>query len=328
MLKQINDGVDLLAYVETQIPLKQRGNDYYGHCTLHTDITPSFSVSPEDNLFYCFSCGRGGGIINYLMAYEGRTFGEAVEQAAKLAKIDLSKMCQSQTILYLKNIKAAFSQRREPYKHRILPESEYRKFKRQPVPEWEEEGITRDTIEAFDIRVDDRSNRIVYPVRDIDGKLINIKARTRYANYKDLKIPKYINYYEVGVMDYFQSLDMSKQAVQQRGEIILFESIKSTMKAYGWGHNNCASAEKHTLTPEQIALLVRLRANVVFAWDSDISYWQSDVRRDIERLKRFTNVYIIEDKGKLLGGPSAKNSPVDCGRDIWETLYANKRKVV
>lgn len=327
-LKKINESVNLLDYVGQQIDLTKRAGDYYGHCTLHTDLTPSFSISPEANLYYCFSCGKGGGIISYLINYEGKSFDEAVEKAAKLANVDLSKMCRSETIMFLKELRACSTVKKEPFQHVILPESAYQKFVREPVQEWLDEGIEQCVMDDFDIRVDNDANRIVYPVRDIDGRLINVKARTRYANYKSLRIPKYINYYQIGVMDYFQSLDISLPFVKQQEEIILFESIKSTMKAYGWGCKNCVSAEKHTLTPQQISLLVSLRANVVFAWDSDISYWQGDVRKDINALKRFTNVYVIEDPQKLLGGTKAKNSPVDCGRDIWQTLYANKRKVV
>lgn len=328
MLDKINQSVNLLDYIGQQIPLTKRGNNYFGHCPLHTDLTPSFSINPDENYYYCFSCGNGGGIISYLKHYEGRSFDEAVEKAARLADVDLSKMCQSETIRFLKQLKALSIKKRGSCEHKIIPESSYAKFKREPVMEWIDEGIEQSVMDAFDIRIDDDANRIVYPVRDINGNLINIKGRTRYTNYKDLHIPKYINYFTIGVMDYFQSLDISLPFIKEHGEVIIFESIKSTMKAFGWGYKNCVSAEKHTLTSEQISLLVGLHVNIVFAYDSDINYWQSDVRKDINKLKQFTNVYIIEDKDKLLGGAKAKNSPADCGRDVWETLYSQKRKVV
>ena len=100
------------------------------------------------------------------------------------------------------------------------------------------------------------------------------------------------------------------------------------MKAYGWGCKNCVSAEKHTLTPEQISLLVRLKVNVVFAYDSDVSYNDGEVKENIDMLRKVTNVYVISDRDLLLGGSASKNAPVDCGQDIWEELYFNKRKVV
>ena len=328
MLNEISERVNLLEYVGQHIELEKRGNDYYGHCSLHVDKTPSFTINPETNLFYCFSCGHGGGIISYLMEYEGLRFDEAVEKAAELADVDLSKMCRSETILYLKKLKAWSHKPHEPFQHQIIPYSEYEKYKSGYIKEWVEEGISQSVLKLFDVRIDDTHNRIVYPVCDQEGNLINVKARTRYLNYKELRIPKYINYYPIGVMDYIQSLNMTLPDIKSRGEVIVFESVKSVMKAYGWGYKNCVSAEKHTLTPEQILLLAKLKVNIVFAYDNDISYAQKDVKKNIDRLKSITNVYVINDCDKLLGGQSTKNSPVDCGCEIWEILYNKKKKVV
>lgn len=327
-LNQINDNANLLEYVEQSIELERRGDDYYGHCPLHTDLTASFTVNPAANKYYCFSCGRGGGIIRYLMDYESLSFDEAVEKASVLANIDLTKMCHSETIAYLRKVRAAMQKQKIAFEHPRLDYSEYAAYAKRPVNEWLNEGIKQEVMDKFDIRVDERQNRIVYPVYDIDGHLINIKGRTRYANYKSLKLPKYINYHSVGVMDYFQSLNLTLPDVRKSGEIIIFESIKSVMKAYGWGIKNSASAEKHTLTDEQISLLVKLHSDVVFAYDSDISYRDKDVKKNLDTLKMYTNVYVIEDRSGLLGGAEAKNSPADCGEDIFNELYEGKRKVV
>lgn len=328
MLKEINDKVNLVDYVSQSIELRKKGKDFWGHCPLHIDNTPSFSVSEDENAYYCFSCGRGGGIISFLKNYEGLTFDEAVEKAAKLADLDLSKMCRSKTIAFLEKILAIATKKKQPFEHRILGEDVLDKYQREPVPEWLEEGITQETMDEFDIRVDTWGNRIVYPVYDIDGNLINIKGRTRYANFKELKLPKYINYFEVGVMDYFQGLERTLPYVKEKNEIIIFESIKSVMKAYDWGYKNCVSAEKHTLTDEQISLLIKLHVDVVFAFDSDVDYRSPDIKASIDKLKRITNVFVIRDKEKLLGGVEAKNSPADCGREIWEKLYAAKKKML
>jgi len=327
-LNQINENANLLEYVSQTLELEKRGDDYYGHCPLHTDLTASLSFSPKENRFYCFSCGRGGGFIKYLMEYEGLGFDEAVEKASVLANVDLTQVCHSETISYLKKVRVAMQKTRIPYVHPHLDYSEYAAYKKCPVKEWLNEGIEQRVMDKFDIRVDERQNRIVYPVYDLNGNLINIKGRTRYENYKALKLPKYINYHSVGTMDYFQSLNLTLPDVKSDGEIIIFESIKSVMKAYGWGIKNCASAEKHSLTEEQIALLVKLRTNVVFAYDSDISYQDREVKKNLDVLKVYTNVYVMEDKEGLLGGTDAKNAPADCGKEVFDTLYQYKRKVV
>lgn len=328
MLQEINANVDLLEYVSQTVEFEKRGHDYFAHCPLHVDLTPSFSITPEKNSYFCFSCNRSGGIIGYLMQYEGMSFDDAVSKAASLANVDMSKMCKSKTITFLKKFKAMREPQVRSVVHDILPESTYSKYRKIPVDEWLSEGIQQSVMDLFDVRIDEHQNRIVYPVRDIKGRLINIKARTRYVNYKELKIPKYINYFPIGVMDYFQSLDITMPFIREKNEVIIFESVKSVMKAYGWGYKNCVSAEKHTLTPEQIQLLVKMKTNVIFAYDSDVSYSQPDVQENIKRLKRIVNVYLIEDRHGLLGGKQAKNAPVDCGLDVWKELYSTKRKVV
>lgn len=329
-LKEINNNADLLSYVQQTLNLERRGSDYFAHCPLHKDLTPSLSFTPSKNAYYCFSCGKSGGMIGYLMDFEGMNFEDAVNKAASLSNIDLSKMCQSKTMSFLKRFKSMnlSHSHKEQHIHEAVPESELTKYKKDKVNKWLDEGIQQDVMDLFGIRVDTYGNRIVYPVYDIDGNLINIKGRTLYENYKTLKLPKYINYYKVGTMDYFQGLNITLPYIREKNEVIIFESVKSVMKAYGWGYRNCVSAEKHTLTPEQIDLLVKLRVNIVLAYDSDIDYKKGDVKRDIDVLRRVTNVYIIEDRHRMLGGVNTKNSPVDCGLDIWEELYLNKRKVV
>lgn len=326
MLQEINASVDLLEYVSQSIEMEKRGRDYFGHCPLHVDNTPSFSITPSKNSYYCFSCGRSGGIIGYLMDYEHLRFDDAVDKAAKLGNMDLSKMCKSQTMTFLKKTKNLMREK-EQVVHEVLNANELNKYSHEDITEWIDEGILQEVMDLFEVRINDRDNRIVYPVYDINGNLINIKGRTRYKNYKELRIPKYINYYPIGTMDYFQGLNITLPFIKDQNEMIIFESVKSVMKAYGWGYKNCASAEKHTITDEQLKLLVRLRVNIVFAFDSDISYSDKDIKKTIDVLKRITNVYVIYDRKGLLGGKDAKNAPVDLSREIWDQLYFNKTKV-
>ena len=325
-LQEVSSNVDLVEYIGQDIELKPKGKDYFGRCSRHIDKTPSFSVNPEKNMYYCFSCGRGGGIIQYLQEYEGLSFDNAVEKACKLADTDISTMCYSPTVKLLKKIKR-LRQKKIVTKHTIIDECEYEKYKKDTVSEWLDEGIRQSEIDLFDIRIDDRSNRIVYPVRDIDGNLINIKGRTRFSDYKSMHLMKYINYFPVGTMDYLQGLNITLPYIKEKNEIIIFESLKSVMKCFGWNYKNSASAEKHSLTDEQIRLIIFLRVNVVFAYDSDVSYKSKDIVETINKIKRFTNVYIMEDKENLLGGIEAKNSPADKGLHIFEKLYESKRKV-
>lgn len=325
-LRELNQKVNLADYVGNFIELSPRSNgDLYGKCPLHDDKTPSFSVNTRENLFYCFSCGRGGGIIQYLMKYEGLSIDEAVQKVCRLAQIDSSKFCTSETVRFLRKMKRGTSQKE--IEHLVVDEAEYLRYADEVPAEWLQEGISAATMKAFEVRVDNRANRIVYPVRNRAGELINIKGRTRFPNYKEMHLQKYINYKTVGTMDYFQGLHLTEPFIREKHEAIVFESIKSVMKCWDCGIKNTISAEKHDLTPEQIRLLISLRVDVVLAYDSDVCYQNAKIAEDIRRLARFTNVYIIEDQEGVLGGKEGKNSPIDLGGDIFQKLYENRRKV-
>lgn len=325
LLEKINSNVDLLEYASQFIDFKQNGDYFFAHCPAHVDKTPSLSITPENNMYYCFSCGNHGGIINYLIDYEGLPFREAVEKAIKLSGINASNLCKSDTIAFLRNSKRIALP--EKYKHRILNNSEMSKYTKCNITEWIDEGINQGVMDKFGVRIDIKANRIVYPVFDIDGNLINVKGRTRFKNFKNIKVPKYINYYKVGDLDYFQGLNITLDEVRKCGEIIIFESVKSVMKAYGWGYKNCASAEKHGLTFRQILLLLKMKIDIVLAYDSDVNYMSKEIKKNIDKMKKITNVYIIDDPMKLLGGVTTKNAPVDLGKEVWEKLYKQKRKI-
>lgn len=318
-IKQINAEVDLVDYASRTMSLIKRGKDYFCSCPLHEDKTPSLSFNSEANLFYCFSCGRGGGIVDYLRYYEGLSFDDAVKKAIALSggKINLN---QSNTSKFLKGLR---EESECEVTHQILDKSVYDKYQKIPITLWQSEGISQDVMDLFEVRVDTYQNRIVYPVYDMQGNFINVKGRTMLPNYKELGIPKYINYYPVGTMDYFQGYNIAKRYIKD--SVIVFEGIKSVMKAFDWGYKNCISAEKHTLTTEQVDALVALQVDVIFAYDKDVSYAAKDVNKSFERLKKVCGVYLIKDFDEML---EDKDAPVDKGREVWETLYNNRRKLL
>lgn len=327
-LSEIRQKVPLCDYIQNSglINLKQHRNRWSGSCCKHKDDTPSFFVDGEKNVFKCFSCGRSGDLFSFMQQYEGLTFNQAVQRGMRLAGMAPDQLCQSPSIHLLRSmqIKPHFT-----YQHKILSESELNKYTFAISKDWFDEGINMETQKEFEVHIDYRNNRIIYPVRDIYGRLINIKGRTKDPDYKLKSIPKYINYFSVGVLDYFQSLDKTKDFIKEKKEMIIFESVKSVMKAWQWGYKNCVSAEQHSLTDEQIDLIAKLGVDVVLAYDSDIDYYKlQDVRDNIRKLKMVTNVYVIRDlQGRYLGGSSAKAAPVDCGLETWQILYMRKERV-
>ncbi len=328
-LNTIESSVNLLEYIAQTHSLKQVGTRYFLSCSKHTDNTPSLCINPDTNTFHCFSCNRSGSIIQYLRDYEGYSFSDAVEKATKLGNVDLSKMCQSKTISFLREYGTNTESPMETESKKIiLPESSLDRYPPYTPIEWIDEGILPSVMRLFDIRLDLSGNRIVYPVRDESGRLINIKGRTRYVNYKEMGLQKYTNYYKLnGEMDYFQGMDIAKPYIEEQGEVIIFESIKSVMKLFGWGYFNAVSAEKHSLTNSQINLLIKMHVNVVIAFDSDVDRYQPAIQGAVNTLKRVTNVYWVNNRDLALGGVEAKASPADMGSMVWKRLFEEKKHI-
>src|SRR4030042_4329327 len=89
MINQITDKLDIAEVVGGYVALTKKGNRYWGLCPFHSEKTPSFSVTPDKGVYYCFGCHKGGSVLTFIMEVEKMTFLEAVELAAKKAGVEL-----------------------------------------------------------------------------------------------------------------------------------------------------------------------------------------------------------------------------------------------
>ena len=317
-LRILCEQVDLLSYASKTYDFRHKsGPNYACHCPRHIDNTPSLMIDVSGNYFYCFSCGVSGNIISWLRIFENLTFDEAVEKVAELAGVDMGSLQTSDSLLFYKALRDSKQVVNDTIEREILPTSYYEQFSDELPTEWIEEGIPEDTMRKYEIRIDKKSNRIVYPVYDNDFHLIGAKGRTRFKNFKTLKIMKYMNYKKLQTVDFFAGMKQAADSIQKTKKIIIFEGIKSVMKADAWGYHNCISSETSKINEAQLRLLIRLGVKeVVFAYDQDVDI--NKIRESTKMLQRFTNVYAIHDKYHLLGD---KDAPVDKGRDVWDRLF-------
>lgn len=333
LISEIKDQVDIVEFISDYVTLHQKGKDWFGKCPFHDERTASFSVTPSNNTYYCFGCGRGGDVISFCTDYLSMSYNKAIKHLAGIAGIDAEKTTVSSSVKYLKKMKRANRLSVEPAQHKIIGSHILTTFEHKDIVEWIREGIPQQIMTqygiAYDRQLDSRYDRIVYPVYDLAGNLINIKGRTLCKTYKEEKpmIPKYMNYYPIGDLDYFQGLNFKKDIVREKGEVIIFESFKSVMKADSYGWFNTVSSETSKINPYQLRILIGLHINVTIAFDADIALKTLLNDNKIGILSKFTNVYIVYDKNGLLGDKSLKNAPVDCGKEIWEKLYAQRIKV-
>ena len=323
---EICSRIDLLEYASKINNFEQKGDSFFTNCSKHIDLTPSLSITPSKNLFHCFSCGIGGNVINWMMEFEGLTFPQALNKAAKLADMDISKLKQPTILSLFKKLKKDNDIKPKEINRETFSESMLDKYEIDSPQEWLDEGIDPFIMYKYNIRIDDKANRIIYPVYDKDFNLIGVKGRTRYKNYKELGLQKYQNYHKIGTTDFFVGMKENINNIKLKDEVILFEGIKSGMKAEAWGFDNWLACETSCINDEQVRILIELKVkDVIVAFDNDVKFIK--IKECVKLLKKFTNVFYINDKNKLLGNKEDKMSPVDKGEDVWNLLYKERVKL-
>jgi DNA primase len=325
-LEEMADQVDLLEYASHTVDfVKHSGATHYAVCPFHCEKTASLAVQSDDNFFHCFGCGRSGNIYTWIQLTEHLTFDQAVQKVANITNSDINDYVESESMSFYKLLNRLNNKKRTMVERTILNiDTDYnQKYKNEIPQEWLDEGISTETMKKYEIRIDPYSNRIVYPVRDANFQMIGVKGRTRFKDYKELGIMKYMNYNKLKILDYFTGMMQAADDVKKSGEIIIVEGLKSVMKLDQWGFHNVVSAETSTLNEYQIELLIKMQVkNVVIAFDKDVKL--KKVQDCVKLLKKFTNVYVVYDKWHLL---KDKDSPPDEGESVWKTLYNRRIRI-
>lgn len=323
-IPEMLERIDLVEMVSQYVELEEKGGEYWGISpfTDPPEKTPSFSVRKETNRFYDFSSGIGGTAITFLKHLKHISTREAIEECMRYigedgvniaapAKMEATKAC----LRYAKPKKHEKEERGV-----VLPDDVMLRYLDNPdkLAVWEREGISRASLERFQVKYDPISDRLVYPIRNPDGKIVNIGGRTLDADYKEKKLRKYTYFYPWGTINTLYGLSENMSEIQKKHEVILFEGCKSVLIADTWGIGNTAAILTSHLSPNQAKLLIKLGVNVVFALDEDV-YVPDD--RNIARLKSYVNVDYIYDSSGLL---SPKDSPVDKGPGVFQQLYEGR----
>ena len=321
--------IDIVEYIGQTEELHRKGLYYFINCPFHSgDDTPSLCIYPNTNKWYCFGCKAGSSIYDWIMKKEGLKFPDAVRKVAELSDTDMDEYEESESMAFLKNL--------EKHSHKVIGKELNRevldfqkdyieKYSDECPDEWLHEDMTEEALKTYNIRIDHNANRIVYPVFDADGNFIGVKGRTRLESYKELGLAKYINYQKIGRLDYFQGWQQALPEIINRKSVVIFEGIKSCIKAWGWNIRNTVASETSKLADGQLELLVSTGiSEVIFAWDSDQDF-KSIIQDDkIKLLKKFTQVSVVRDTKGLL---QDKESPVDRGEEVFRMLLESRVKL-
>ena len=331
-IEKLINSTDMFALVSPYVKLIKSGSGYKGLCPFHSEKTPSFSVSQEKHLAHCFSCGKGGNPIQFLMDIKHLNFIEAVKELAKINHMDLQ----------IDDVKDPKLQEKEKYyalndlanklfTRNLLSTNEGQKA----IKYLNDRGLDIETIKEFSLGLAPRdgkmlynllkesnyleldmvscglvknndnnyydffTNRIMFPIKDIRGNIIGFSGRT----YKDdLNQAKYMNTYESLVFKknlVLYNLDLAIDSITLNDRIILHEGYMDVIASYRSGLKEVVCSMGTSLTTGQINLIGKYTKNVIICYDSDSAGIKASFRAGELFLKNGFNVNLVKlDKTK------------------------------
>ena len=295
-VRQNNDVVDIISQY---VHLTRKGRNYFGLCPFHNEKSPSFSVSPDRQIFHCFGCGVGGNVYTFLMKIEGITFKEALESLAERANIQLPKLENSadsakeelKAKVYKVNEFTAEFYHQNLYKPTAKIAQEYvkkRKFNNETLQAYKigfsgkfdelykalkQQGFgEKEILESGLVNKNDNGtyidryrNRLMFPICDVRGKVIAFGGRVL-----DDSKPKYINSPENIVYSkgrHLFGLNVAKKDSKKR--ILIVEGYMDVISLHQRGITNVVGALGTALTEQQGWLLRKTTEQVVLGFDAD-----------------------------------------------------------
>ena len=295
-LTERNDIVDVVgSYVDLS---KRSGSNRFGLCPFHSEKTPSFSVSPSKQIYHCFGCGKGGGVINFIMEVENISFPEAVEFLANRAGMKMPETGEDGAVsrrrarmldlnrdaarFFHEALKSPSGQKaREYVARREISPATVTSFGLGFAPDsWDalckamkEKGYTDyELLDADLVRRSSRGslydtfrNRLMFPVIDVRGNVIGFSGRILGDGE-----PKYLNSKETAVFSKGSNLfglNLAKKS--KAGNIILVEGNVDVVSLHQAGFDSAVASLGTSLTDEQARLISRYTSEVILAYDSD-----------------------------------------------------------
>jgi DNA primase len=305
-VEEVRTAADLVEVAEDYVQLKQSGSRYMGLCPFHNEDTPSFSVDPDQNLYYCFGCGNGGDVFKFVQEIEGVGFLEGVRVLADRYGIvlpdeeaDEEAANEREAILHALRFAARFFYRQLTQSDRGRPALDYlreRGFAPETIKrfglgfapdEWdalltaaEEEQIDPEILEKAGLVIerDDGSGyydryrgRIIFPIFSHIGKVLAFAGRILDPD-DERDQPKYINSPETEVYhkkEVLYGLHQAKRSIRQSNEVLLVEGYTDVISLSQAGVKNVVASSGTALTEQQVAVLDRYANRALLLYDAD-----------------------------------------------------------
>ena len=300
LAEKIKQRLDIVELVRQYVPhLKKAGKTWKACCPFHKEKTPSFTVSSEKGLYYCFGCQEGGDIFDFLMKIESLSFNEAVRKLADLAgveykpqgnfsaaeqqRINLRKSLDFARSFYHKNLMAAGGESARTYvKGRGLTKETVQKFElglaknepsafckaaqasKYPPQQLKEAGLC--VLTDYGPR-DYFRNRLMFPIINQRGETVGFGGRILGEGE-----PKYLNSPETAVFsksDVLYGLNFAGPAIRKAGRAVLLEGYMDVIACHQAGFEYTVAPLGTSLTPDHARLLKRYTDNIIVLFDPD-----------------------------------------------------------
>ncbi|MGD8714342.1 MAG: DNA primase [Desulfobacterales bacterium] len=302
---EIKSAVDIVDIVSEAVLLKKAGKNFVGLCPFHSEKTPSFTVSPDKQIFYCFGCGTGGNVFSFLMKQEGLAFPEAAKRLAKRYGIDLPvkplspqqkrQISIKEKLLHVNSqamgyyhdslIRKRGGERANTYlMKRGISQQTIDNFKLGYAPDgwdnlvrfFDQKRKSSKTIEKCGLilsRKDQRGyydrfrNRIIFPIFDVNMQVIGFGGRVL-----DDSLPKYLNSPETPVYSKSKSLygiQRARDKCRSTGTVFIVEGYLDLLALHQHGIENSVATLGTALTSDHVRLLTRYARRMILVFDSD-----------------------------------------------------------
>lgn len=306
-VQKILDTADIVDVVSDFVHLKKRGANYIGLCPFHNERTPSFSVSKSKGICKCFSCGKGGSPVNFIMELEQMSFNEALRYLAKKYNIEIQEHEMSEqereqasaresmlavndfAMRHFESVMADTDDGRDIglayFRERGINDAMIKRFHLGYALEKKDELYQAAIHQGYDEKylidtglcykndrgsvIDRFRGRVIYPVFTVSGKVVAFGGRTLR---KDKDVAKYVNSPESTIYSKsheLYGLYQAKQAIVRKDKCILVEGYMDVISMHQSGIENVVASSGTSLTEGQIRLIHRFTENVTVIYDSD-----------------------------------------------------------
>ena len=301
IIEEVRSRNDIVDLISTYVPLKKKGSSYFGLCPFHNEKSPSFSVSRDKQMYYCFGCGAGGNVFTFLMEYENFSFPEALKYLAERAGMELPEEELNEEAKRTMDAKARLREMNKlsaNYFYYLL----HSKRGQKGLAYLKNRGITDETIKRFGlgyadiynddlyrflkskgysdeelkdsalVTIDERRggsdkfwNRVMFPIMDVNNRVIGFGGRVMGDG-----SPKYLNSKETTLFDKSRNLyGLNFARSSRKKEIILCEGYMDVISMHQAGFTNAVAALGTAFTSGHGTLLKRYTENVILSFDSD-----------------------------------------------------------